>query len=330
MRIASSLLAIAAAMSASGCTLFKPAEPDAPVSQPAAPATPAPAAPAAAANANTQAVSRVIDLGQGVTMLMGQGGNMALLNGPDGLFVIDDQYATNAQANLAKIEEIAKAKPKFLVNTHWHGDHAGGNEVFAKAGTTIFSSENARRRLTGQVKSVARTGQVTPASPKDAWPVVTFQEGIDFHLNGQTIRVFKSPLPTHTDGDMLIYFVEADVMHMGDTYMKDRYPFVDTGSGGTQAGFIATLNRALEVIGPNTKIIPGHGDVANRRDIEAALSMHEGARAAVEGLVKGGATLQQAIAAKPLQQWNARFGGAGSFITDEAYVTVIYNELNKK
>ncbi|HEV7691005.1 MAG TPA: MBL fold metallo-hydrolase [Hyphomonadaceae bacterium] len=327
--LATSLLAVAAALSISGCTLFQPVEPDAPVVQPAAPAAPAPAAPAAAATANTLAVSRVIDLGQGVTMLMGQGGNMALLNGSDGLFVIDDQYATNAEANLAKIEEIAKAKPKFLVNTHWHSDHAGGNEVFAKEGATIFASENARRRLTGQVKSVARDGQVTPASPKTAWPVVTFVEGIDFHLNGQTIRVFKSPLPTHTDGDMLIYFVEADVIHMGDTYMKDRYPFVDTGSGGTQAGFIATLNRALEIIGPNTKVIPGHGDLANRKDIEAALSMHEGARAAVEGLVKGGATLQQAIAAKPLQQWNARFGGPGAFITDDAYVTVIYNELKK-
>src|SRR5262249_39643587 len=153
----------------------------------------------------------------------------------DGLFVIDDQYATNAEANLAKIEELAKARPKYLVNTHWHGDHAGGNEVFAKEGTTIYASENARKRLSRPVRSTARTGQVTPPSPKAAWPVVTFVEGIDFHLNGQTIRVFKAPLPTHTDGDMLIYFVEADVMHMGDTYMKDRFSFVDTGSGGTQA-----------------------------------------------------------------------------------------------
>lgn len=329
MRLASSMAALVAAAGLSGCSLFAPVEPVEPIAPPVLPATPAPAAaPAAAAGApNTQAFARVVDLGQGIQMLMGQGGNMAMLNGADGLFVIDDQYATNAEANLAKIKEIAKAKPKYLVNTHWHGDHAGGNEVFAKEGTTIFASENARKRLTGQVRSVARTGQVQPASPKVAWPVVTFVEGIDFHLNGQTIRVFKAPLPTHTDGDMLIYFVEADVMHMGDTYMKDRFPFVDTGSGGTQAGFIATLNRALEIIGPNTKIIPGHGDLATRKDVEAALAMHEGARAAVEGLVKGGATLQQAIAAKPLAQWNARFGGPGSFITDDAYVTVIYNEL---
>jgi cyclase len=336
MRIAVSAVAIAAAIGLSaglgGCSLLAPAETPA---EPAAvtPATPAPAAPApaaAAGAANTQAFGRVVELGQGVQMLMGQGGNLGLLAGPDGVFLIDDQYATNAEANLAKIEELAKGKPKFLINTHWHGDHAGGNEVFGKAGATMFSSGNARKRLSGAVRSVSRTGQVTPASPKAAWPTITFEEGIDFHLNGQTIRAFKAPMPAHTDGDVLIYFVEADVMHMGDTYMKDRYPFVDTGSGGAQAGFIATLNRALEIIGPNTKIIPGHGEVATRKDVEAALAMHEGARAAVEASVKAGLPLDRIIASKPLAQWTPRFGGQGSFITDDAYVTVIYNELTKK
>ena len=278
---------------------------------------------------NTQAVSRVIDLGQGVSMLMGQGGNLGLLVGEDGAFMIDDQYATNALANLAKIEEITKGKPKYLVNTHWHFDHAGGNDVFAKAGATVFASEQARKRLTGEVKSVARDGTVTPPSPKEAWPVVTFTSGIDFHLNGQTIRAIKAPLPAHTDGDVFVYFVEADVLHLGDTYMKDRYPFVDVGSGGTQAGFIAALKRALEIARPSTRIIPGHGELATRADVEAALAMHEGARAAVQAQIAAGKTLEQAIAAKPLAPWTPRFGGQGSFITDDAYVTVIYNELKR-
>src|SRR5690606_15966833 len=123
------------------------------------------------------------------------------------------------------------------VNTHWHFDHAGGNEVFAKAGATIFASENVRKRLTAELKSVNRAGEVSPAAPAAAWPVVTFTQGIDFHLNGQTIRAINAPGPAHTDGDVLIHFVEADVLHMGDTYMKDRYPLVDTGSGGCQQGF---------------------------------------------------------------------------------------------
>jgi cyclase len=296
-----------------------PAAPAAPASPPAPPppATPAP---------NSQAFARVVDLGQGVSMLIGQGGNLGLSVGEDGVFLIDDQYATNAAANLAKIEELTKGKPKYLINTHWHFDHAGGNEVFGKAGATIFASENVRKRLTGELVTTGRTAQAQPA-PKVALPVVTFTQGVDFHLNGQTIRAINAPMPTHTDGDVLIYFVEADVLHMGDTYMKDRYPFVDIGSGGRQAGFIATLTRALEIAKPTTKIIPGHGELATRADLEAALAMHTGARAAVDALVKQGKTLEQTIAAKPLAQWTPRFGAAGSFISDDAYVTVIYNEL---
>ena len=289
---------------------------------PAPPLVPPPPAP------NSQAFFRMVDLGQGVSMLIGQGGNLGLLTGEDGVFLIDDQYATNAMANLAKIEELVQGRPRYLVNTHWHGDHAGGNEVFAKAGATVFAHENVRKRLTGELVTTGRTAPAQPA-PKPAWPVVTFLAGVDFHLNGQTIRAISAPMPTHTDGDVLIYFVEADVLHMGDTYMKDRYPFVDTGSGGMQAGFIETLSMAIDVAGPDTKIIPGHGELATKADLEAALAMHTGARAAVDTLVKQGRTLEETVAAKPPAQWNARFGGVGSFISDDAYVTVIYNELKK-
>ena len=216
-----------------------------------------------------------------------------------------------------------------LATNRFRAADAGGNAAFAGAGAMIFAHENVLKRLSGEVKSIGLNGQPSPASPEAAWPVVTFTEGVDFHLNGQTIRAINAPMPTHTDGDVLIYFVEADVLHTGDTYMKDRYPFVDTGSGGTQAGFIATLTRALEITGPNTKIIPGHGDLATEADLQAALDMHKGARAAVDALVKQGKTLQETIAAKPLAQWNARFGGPGGFINDDAYATVIYNELKK-
>ncbi len=313
MRLRSSLLPLVAAAVFSALALLVPVDPDSPMAQ----------------AANTQAFGRVIDLGQDVKMLMGQGGNMAMLGGPDGLFVVDDQFTTNAEANLAKIEEIAKAKPKFLVNTHWHFDHMGGNAVFAKAGATIFASDNSRKRMSGQITSLELTGQPRRTWAKEFWPVVTFKDGIDFHLNGQTIRVIKAPAPTHTDGDVMIYFVEADVLHMGDTYTKDGYPLVDTPSNGTQAGHIATFKRVLELTGPNTKYIPGHGELANRDDVVATLAMHEGARAAVEKAVKSGATLQQTIAARPLAQWTPRFGRPGNFASEDAFVTVIYNELKK-
>ena len=289
---------------------------------------PVAAAPAAQPAPNSQAFARVVELGSGVSMLIGQGGNLGVSVGDDGVFLIDDQYATNAAVNLAKIEELTKGKPKYLINTHWHFDHAGGNEVFGKAGATIFASDKVRKRLTGEIPSQSRGAPAVPAA-KSALPVVTFVDGIDFHLNGQTIRAIRAPLPAHTDGDTLIYFVEADVLHTGDTYMKDRYPFVDTGSGGTQAGFIAAIEKAVSIAGPNTKVIPGHGELATKADLQAALDMHKGARAAVEAQVKAGKTLEQTIAAKPLAQWTPRFGAQGGFITDDAYVTVIYNELKK-
>jgi len=257
-------------------------------------------------------------------MLMGQGGNLGLLVGPDGAFMIDDQYATNASANLAKIEQMTGDAPKFLVNTHWHGDHAGGNAVFQTAGTTVFAHENVRKRLTGEIASTSRGGA---AQPRAAWPVVTFATGIDFHLNGQTIRATKVAA-AHTDGDVIVHFVEADVLHMGDIYMKGWYPFVDAASGGTQVGFIAAVRTALAIAGPNTKIIPGHGELATKADLESTLAMHEGARAAVEARVKAGDTLAMAIAAKPLARWTPTFGGG--FIKDDAYVTVIYGELKGK
>ncbi len=295
---------------------------------PVAAADPAPVSPPPPPPApNSQAFARDVDLGAGIHMLMGQGGNLGLSVGEDGVFLIDDQYVTNADANLAKIEQLAGAKPKYLINTHWHFDHAGGNDAFGKAGATIFASDNVRKRLTGEVKSDSRGAPAVPA-PKAALPVVTFTTGIDFHLNGQTIRAIRAPLPAHTDGDTFIYFVEADILHTGDTYMKNLYPFVDTGSGGTQAGFIAALEKILAVTGPNTRYIPGHGELATREDIQAAFDMQKGARAAVEALVKQGRTLEQTVAAKPLAPWTPRFG-KGGFINEDAYTTVIYNELKK-
>jgi glyoxylase-like metal-dependent hydrolase (beta-lactamase superfamily II) len=330
MRILLSTVAIACLASLSACATPNPPTPREPnlIARHPPKLLPVPPRAQPPSGPNSQAFSRAVDLGSGISMLIGQGGNLGLSVGDDGVFLIDDQYVTNATANLAKIEELAKGKPKYLVNTHWHFDHAGGNETFAKAGATIFASENVRKRLSNEIITTGRTAQ-PQAAPRAAWPVVTFTSGVDFHLNGQTIRAVNAPMPTHTDGDVLIYFVEADVLHTGDTYMKDRYPFVDTGSGGTQAGFIATLTRALEITGPNTKIIPGHGDLATEADLQAALDMHKGARAAVDALVKQGKTLEETVAAKPLQPWNARFGGPGGFINDDAYTTVIYNELKK-
>lgn len=145
---------------------------------------------AAAPAPNSQAFARVVDLGQNVSMLMGQGGNLGLLTGPDGVFMIDDQYATNATANLAKIEELTKGKPKFLINTHWHFDHAGGNDVFGRAGATIFAHENVRKRLTNEVKTTGRTAQAEPA-PRAAWPVHSRRASTSISTDRPSVRCLR-------------------------------------------------------------------------------------------------------------------------------------------
>ncbi len=219
-----------------------------------------------------------------------------------------------------------------MINTHWHGDHAGGNEAFAKAGATLFASDNVRKRLTGEAVTTGRTAQARAASPKEAWPVVTFDERhrLPPQRPDHPARSVRR-MPAHTDGDTFIYFVEADVLHTGDTYMKDRYPFVDTGSGGTQAGFIAALEALVKIAGPNTKVIPGHGELATQGGSRGGARDAQGRTGGGRGAGESGQDAgEDRSRPSRWRKWTPRFGGAGSFISDDAYVTVIYNELTKK
>ncbi len=274
---------------------------------------------------NNPPAPKTTDLGGGIYVIFGQGGNIGVSSGPDGVFVIDDQYPNSAPANLAKIKELAGAGPRYLVNTHWHGDHAGGNQAFAEAGAMIFAHENVRKRLSGEVKSIGLNGQPAAASPEPAWPVVTFTEGVDFHLNGEAIRVFKVRAG-HTDGDSMIHFVEPDILHMGDVFFNGLFPVIDPGSGGSVRGYLDAMKDTLKIVDADTRIIPGHGDMGNKAALEKQIAMLEGAIKAVEARIKAGDTLQQAIAKKPLKPW-AGFGW--SFISEDSFTTTLYNGLKK-
>lgn len=274
--------------------------------------------------AQTDPYQRTVDLGDGISLLMGAGGNLGLLDGDDGVFMIDDQFATNAQANLEKIVDMFGDKPKFLVNTHWHFDHAGGNEVFQNEGATVFAHHNVRGRLSGAIESSGPADRGT--SPEAAWPIVTFADGVDFHLNGQTVRAFKVPA-AHTDGDVVVHFVEANVVHTGDTYMKGRFPFVDTGSGGTLDGLIEAQQIVLDLADDGTRIIPGHGELATKADLQETNDTIIAAKAAVQARIDAGDTLDEAVAAKPLAQWDATYGSG--FINSDTFVATIYGELTK-
>jgi cyclase len=277
-----------------------------------------------AAAQQTPPAPRAVDLGSGISVIFGQGGNIGVSVGPDGAFVIDDQYQNSAPANLAKIKELSGGAPRYLVNTHWHADHAGGNIAFGQAGAMIFAHENVRKRLSGEAPSGFGGQPYKPAEPI-GWPVVTFTQGVDFFLNSETIRVFKAPA-SHTDGDSMVWFREPDILHMGDVFFNGMFPVIDVGSGGSVKGYLAAMQAAHAQVGEATRIIPGHGEVGDKAALKKQIDMLDGAIKAVEARIKAGDTLQQSIAKKPLKPWSSF---AWSFIGEDAFVTTLYNGLKK-
>lgn len=268
---------------------------------------------------------KTVDLGGGIHVIMGAGGNIGVSAGPDGVFVIDDQYPNSAPANLEKIKTIAGAGPRYLVNTHWHADHAGGNQPFAEAGAMIFAHENVRKRLSGEVKSIGLDGKPAAASPEAAWPVVTFTEGVDFFLNDEKIVVSKVPA-SHTDGDSIVVFVEPNIIHTGDLFFNGIFPVIDLGSGGSVRGYLSAMEKVWAQADDKTRIIPGHGDMATKADLKKQIDMLTGAIAAVEKHVKAGDSLQKTLAAKPLTPWSKY---AWSFISADSFTTTLYNGLKQ-
>ena len=197
--------------------------------------------------------------------MVGAGGNLGLSVGEDGAFLIDDQFAPLSGKIMAAIAEVTDADVEFLLNTHWHGDHTGGNEAFGNAGAIIVAHDNTRVRMTTeQLREIFN--QTYPPSPAAALPIVTFDDEMTFHWNGETIRAFHVA-PAHTDGDVILHFEDADIFHMGDTFFNGLYPFIDVDSNGDINGIIAAGYRVLSMSNPNSQIIPGHGSMATPEDL---------------------------------------------------------------
>lgn len=264
------------------------------------------------------------DLGNGLYMLEGRGGNIGASAGPDGVFLIDDQFAPLTPKILAAVKEITDEPIRFVVNTHWHFDHTGGNENLGRLGVAIVAHDNVRA-LMAEDQELKVFGRKVPAAPKAALPIVTFGEEITFHLNGQTIRVFHAP-SAHTSGDSIIHFVEADVIHMGDTYFNGFYPFIDFEHGGSIDGLLAAVDRVLEMAGPDTIIIPGHGPLSNETELAAYREMLQtvGQNMAA-AIAKDGSTLEAVKAAMPTAAFDAEWGDG--FLKPEMFVQIVYNGM---
>jgi cyclase len=223
-----------------------------------------------------------------VFMLVGAGGNIAVSAGEDGLLMVDDQYEVLAPKIKAVLATLGDGKLKFVINTHWHGDHTGGNRVFG-ADVPIIAQTNVRRRLSTDQTVL---GNKVPASPKVALPVITYDQSVALHWNGEEIKVVHFP-HGHTDGDSIIFFTGSNVVHMGDDFFNGTFPFVDLGSGGSVQGLIDNVAKALTMMAADTKVIPGHGPLGTRADLQAFHDMLAETTAIVRQRVQAGESLEK-------------------------------------
>ena len=280
------------------------------------------AAPAAAQPSGMDNVQiRVERVAPGVAVLFGRGGNIGLSYGADGNVLIDDQFAPLTERILAAIRTLDPDPVRFLINTHWHGDHSGGNENIARTGTVIVAQDNVRHRMS--MEQMVR-GDRVPASPAAALPIVTFSEDVTFHLNGDDIRVHHVA-HAHTDGDAIIHWPNANVIHMGDTFWSGLLPFIDLDSGGSIDGMIAATEAGLAIANDQTVIVPGHGPIGHKPELQRFHDMLKTLRDRVAAEIRAGHSLDQI---KALRLADA-YGPPDGFITPDALIETIYRSLTR-
>jgi len=259
-------------------------------------------------------------LAPSIYMLTGAGGNMGLSVGDDSAILVDDQYAPLTPKIVDAVAKLSATPVGFVINTHWHGDHTGGNDNLGKAGVVIVAHENVRKRMSSEQFIAFMNMKVNP-DPRIALPVVTFASDVTFHLNGEEIVVRHVPR-AHTDGDAIVHFRNADVVHMGDIFFNKMYPFIDASTGGTLDGTIAGADRGLELAGTNTKIIPGHGPLATKADLQAYRDMLATVAARIKDAKRAGKTMEETIAAKPTAEFDPVFGKG--FLPADKWVEMLW------
>jgi len=259
-----------------------------------------------------------------VWMLEGAGGNIGVSVGDDGLLIVDDQFAPLADKIRAALKGIADKKLHFILNTHWHGDHTGGNVAFGPE-ATIIAHDNVRKRLATEQKSTV-FNSTTPPSPKEALPVITFDQTLTVHFNGEEIRAIHYP-KGHTDGDSVIFFSASNVVHLGDDFFAGRFPFVDLESGGSVEGLVKNIGELITRIPADAKLIPGHGPISTLDDLKSYHRMLQQTTEIVRGKISAGKTLDQIKSEGLPAEWAP--WGAG-FIKTDRWVETIYKSLTAK
>jgi len=270
---------------------------------------------------------KVTKVSANVYMLEGAGGNIGASVGDDGIVIVDDQYAPLAEKIQAALKGVTDKPVRFIINTHFHGDHTGGNAYFQKQ-APVIAHDNVRKRLEegGTGGNLGSISMERKPATKEALPIITFDHDVTVHLNGEDIRALHFP-SGHTDGDSIIFFPKANVVHMGDDFVRYGFPFIDLGSGGSVEGMIAAMQEVIPKLPPDVKVIPGHGNISNLDDVREYVKMLVETRAAVEKGVKQGKTLAQLKQEKvldPWKKWN------GDFVTTDGFIETLYNDLTGK
>jgi cyclase len=273
---------------------------------------------------------KVTKVSGNIYMLEGSGGNIAASVGEDGIVIVDDQYAPLADKIQAALKnlKITDKPVRFVINTHYHGDHTGGNEPFANTGSTVIAQDNVRKRM--ETGGTAGNGsslkmEVKP-SAKDALPIITFEHDVTVHLNGEDIRALHFPAG-HTDGDAVIFFPKNNVVHMGDDFIRYGFPFIDVASGGSVQGMIAAMDKVSQQLPADVKVIPGHGDLSNLDDVRAFVKMLRETSAVVQKAIDEHKTVEQMKQEKILEPWKK---WAGGFINSDQFIETLYNSLTGK
>ncbi len=282
--------------------------------------------PSALAQRDFDAVQiEVVHVADSIYMLTGLGGNIGVSVGDDGVFLVDDQFAPLTDKILAAIATLTDKPVRFVVNTHFHGDHVGGNENLGKAGAIIVAHKNVRSRMSVE-QFRESLGTTISASPPEVLPVITFNDELNFHWNGEQIRVFHDVSGhAHTDGDAIVHFVQANVFHMGDTYFNGMYPFIDVSSGGNVRGLVAVVDQVLRLSDEHSQFIPGHGPLSDRASLKAYRDMLVEVMRSVQDGIANGLSLEAIVAEKPTSAYDEEW--AGGFIAPDALVGAIYKSL---
>ena len=278
---------------------------------------------AAAASAKEPVAVEITALTETLFYLKGYGGNVIVSSGDDGVFMVDDQYPEQQGPLRDALTSLSLDNPKFLINTHWHRDHAGSNESFSASGALIFAHENVRKRLSEE-QFIAFFKHTVPPAGEEALPVVTFTQGMRLFLNDDEVEIYHAP-SAHTDGDAVIYFRRSNVLHTGDIFFENMYPFIDTSSGGTIGGVIAAVETMIGLVNEDTQVVPGHGPISDLEGLKSYLKMMARVRKRITERIVAGQSLEQVVAAKPTKEFDEKY--ASGFLKPDNFVRLIFDNI---